>query len=157
MAATRSRWWCCPHVAPGKHVRYVQSVSVALVSQIVACAVYILVHATGGMAAKCVKQGASMWRESGRVARCAHCSDGVGQASPERRRMHINNHKPPWCNSKSYRESHLSLFCLPLCNKTLLRKRLSNIGKKWLLESPRVCSLHLEHGKNKRKKWNSNT
>ena len=65
--------------------------------------------------------------------------------------MHINNHKPPWCNSKSYQESHLTLFCLPLCKKTLLRKWLSNIEKKWRPESPRVCSLHLEHGKNKRK------
>lgn len=28
---------------------------------------------------------------------------------------------------------------------------MSNIGKKWLPESSRVWSLHLEHGKNKRK------
>ena len=56
----------------------------------------------------------------------------------------------PGCNSKSYRDSHLSFFRLPLRNKSLLRKWLANIGKKSLPESSRICSIHFEHGKNKK-------
>ena len=53
----------------------------------------------------------------------------------------------PGCNSKSYRDSHLSFFHLPLHNKSLLRKWLANIS---LPESSRICSIHFEHGKNKK-------
>ena len=57
----------------------------------------------------------------------------------------------PGCNSKSYRDSDLSFFRLPLRNKTLLRKWLTTIGKKRLPESSRICSLHFKNGKNKGK------
>ena len=54
----------------------------------------------------------------------------------------------PGCTSKSYQDSHLSFYCLPL-HYTLQRKWFPNIGKKRLPKNSSFMSF--EHGKYKRK------